>query len=86
MKDWTAKTNYVKDPVALGNYDSQDVTGQTIDPSSVIDITSLMNTDGRLKWKSPPGVKRWIILRMGSTTTGEVLAAAPECGVGLEFV
>lgn len=84
LKDWTAKTNYVKDPVALGNYDSQDVTGQTIDPSSVIDITSLMNTDGRLKWKSPPGVKRWIILRMGSTTTGEVVAAAPDSGVGLD--
>lgn len=84
LKDWTAKTNYVKDPVALGNYDCQDVTGQTVDPSSVIDITSLMNTDGRLKWKSPRGVKCWIILRIGSTTTGEVVAAAPDSGVGLD--
>lgn len=84
LKDWTAKTNYVKDAVALGNYDCQDVTGQTIDPSSVVDITSLMNTDGRLKWKSPCGVKRWIILRLGATTTGEVVAAAPDSGVGLD--
>ena len=84
LTDWTAKTNYVKDPVALGNYDCRDVTGQTVDPSSVIDITSLMNTDGRLKWKSPRGVKCWIILRIGSTTTGEVVAAAPDSGVGLD--
>lgn len=83
LKNWTAKTNYVKDPVAIGDFDSQDVEGQTITPSSVVDVTSYMDTNGRLAWKAPEGVKRWTILRIGYTTTGEEVFAAPDSGIGL---
>ncbi len=84
LKDWTAKANYVKNPVALGAYDRQDVSGQTIDRSDVVDVTPFMDDNGYLKWYAPRAVSRWTILRIGSTTTGEVVAAAPDSGVGLD--
>lgn len=84
LKDWVAKANYVKTPVALGSYDGQNISGQVIEPSDVVDITSFMDSDGTLKWQAPRSVSRWTILRIGSTTTGEVVAAAPDSGVGLD--
>lgn len=91
--NWPAKTNYVKDPVAPG-FSSQRVPGgQMIDPEQVIDITSFMDNDGNIKWKAPRTmsekgkrqvVSRWTIVRLGSTTTGEEVAACPDSGRGLD--
>jgi hypothetical protein len=36
----------------------------------VIDLTDKLDASGRLTWQAPPG--RWIILRMGHTSTGQV--------------
>ena len=84
LENWPAKTNYVKDPVSL-EFSSQQVNlNQIIDPDKVVDITSCMDANGLLKWKAPKGSERWTILRIGSTTTGEVVAAAPDSGVGLD--
>lgn len=93
LNNWTAKTNYVKDPVALGSTTQQLEAEQAIDPQQVIDITSFMDTDGNVKWKAPRTisvngkerpVSRWTIIRLGSTTTGETVAACPDSGLGLD--
>lgn len=65
---------------------------QCIDPSKVIDITAFMDADGNVKWKAPQRARgthresavRWTILRLGATTTGEVVAASPDSGRGLD--
>lgn len=84
LNNWPAKTNYVKDPVALGASFQQVADNQIIDPSQVIDVTPFMEADGTLRWKAPKNGVRWTILRIGSTTTGEVVAAAPDSGIGLD--
>lgn len=72
LENWPAKTNYVKDPVALGTSSQKVADNQIIDPTKVVNITSYMDVDGLLTWKAPKGVKRWTILRIGSTTTGKL--------------
>ena len=41
-----------------------------------------MTADGRLTWDVPAG--KWIVLRLGHTTTGSENAPAPASGRGLE--
>jgi len=48
----------------------------------VLLLTSLMRSDGTLRWQVPPG--RWTILRVGHTPTGAMNAPSPESGRGLE--
>lgn len=92
MANWTAKTNYVKDPVALGSSAQQVNAVQCINPSQVIDITAFMDADGNVRWKAPQRARgthresavRWTLVRLGATTTGEVVAASPDSGRGLD--
>lgn len=81
--NFAAKINAVSSPVGLKqtfkDIDAQDC----IDTESVIDITDKVNHDGNLIWKAPKN-QRWTIVRIGYTTTGEVVAAAPESGIGLD--
>lgn len=84
LDNWPAKTNYVKDPVALGTPLQHTDIKQIIDPSQIQNLTSYMDSSGHLRWKAPQGKTRWTILRIGSTTTGEVVAAAPDSGIGLD--
>lgn len=84
LDNWPAKTNYVKDPVALGTPLQQTDMKQIIDPNEIVNLTAFMDATGHLKWKAPQGKTRWMILRIGSTTTGEVVAAAPDSGIGLD--
>lgn len=53
-------------------------------PSSeqVVDLTTMMDTGGRLRWNVPAG--EWTILRFGHTTTGQLNGTAPNSGQGLE--
>lgn len=41
------------------------------DPAKVVDLTSLMDSAGRLRWQVPPG--RWRIVRFGYGNTGQRL-------------
>ena len=41
---------------------------------SVINITSFLQSDGKLKWRPPPG--KWTILRMGHSSTGSINSTA----------
>jgi hypothetical protein len=57
-------------------------SGRTIALKDVVDLTSKLGPDGRLRWKAPPG--DWIILRFGYTPIGKKNHPAPEGGEGLE--
>lgn len=49
--------------------------------NKLVNITARLQADGKLAWKVPPG--RWIILRMGHTSTGHTNATGGG-GKGLE--
>lgn len=84
LYDWPAKTNYVKDAVPLGLSKQHVDNDQLIDPASIVDITSYMKEDGHLQWNASQSSRLWTIVRIGSTTTGEVVGAAPDSGIGLD--
>jgi predicted alpha-1,6-mannanase (GH76 family) len=48
----------------------------------VLDISSYMNKDGKLKWKAPAG--NWTILRIGHINVGRKNGPAPAEGTGWE--
>ena len=48
----------------------------------IIDITNLLQPDGVLNWKVPPG--NWTIMRLGSRNNGAVTRPAPMPGLGFE--
>ncbi|RYY37834.1 MAG: glycoside hydrolase family 2 [Sphingobacteriaceae bacterium] len=54
----------------------------TINPAKVIDITSNMTPEGRLRWKAPKG--NWIVVRTGMTSTLVTNSPAEPLGTGLE--
>ena len=53
-----------------------------ISRGKVLDLTSRMDSDGRLQWDAPEG--QWTVMRMGHTSTGVENAPAPQSGRGLE--
>ena len=53
-----------------------------IDPTRVIDITSMMDAQGQLKWNAPPG--KWTVLRIGHVNSGKKNGPAPPEGTGWE--
>lgn len=55
---------------------------QVLDPNAVIDLTSFMSADGRLRWTPPPG--RWVVQRFGYTLTGKRNGPATPAATGLE--
>src|ERR1039457_3001124 len=48
----------------------------------VVDLTSKMDSNGRVAWEVPEG--QWTVLRLGHTSTGVKNAPAPATGAGLE--
>lgn len=56
--------------------------GETVDPNAVIDLTTKLQTDGRLVWDVPPG--QWTIVRLTVRSTGANTRPAPAAGLGLE--
>lgn len=53
-----------------------------IDRSTLVDLTTDMDIQGRLHWEAPPG--DWTIIRFGHTPTGKDNHPAEEEGRGLE--
>lgn len=53
-----------------------------IDGTKIVDLTSEMDSTGRLVWEVPAG--KWTIVRFGHTSTGVENAPAPASGRGLE--
>ena len=59
-----------------------DSTNGVVAREAVIDLTAKMGADGKLNWDVPPG--RWIIQRIGHTTTGSSTRPPVAGGNGLE--
>jgi hypothetical protein len=55
---------------------------EAIPHAGIVDLTTKLGTDNRLRWDVPPG--RWIILRLGYTPIGVNNHPAPREGEGLE--
>lgn len=55
---------------------------ETIPRDGVLDLSSKLDGDGRLRWEVPAG--NWVILRLGHTPTGKNNHPAPKEGTGLE--
>ena len=53
-----------------------------VDPSTVLDLTGLMDPDGRLNWTAPDG--NWTILRYGHVNIGYKNSPAPANATGWE--
>ena len=53
-----------------------------INPTQIQDITSMMDSQGNLKWEAPTG--KWTILRIGHVNTGMRNGPAPPEGTGWE--
>ncbi len=73
----SADHTFVDPPRATG------IEGAGVIPrDGVLDLTSGLSADGRMKWHVPAG--SWVILRLGYTPTGVDNHPAPEAGRGLE--
>jgi hypothetical protein len=66
------------EPVASGEVSPS----SAIDPSSIIDLTSKMQSDGSLEWNVPSG--NWTIMRFGYSLTGSKNRPAVPAGSGYE--
>ena len=55
---------------------------ETIDPESILDLSSKLTADDKLNWDAPPG--RWTILRLGHTPTGAKTKHGRPENLGLE--
>ncbi|MBQ8422948.1 MAG: hypothetical protein IJY36_01635 [Coprobacter sp.] len=82
LEGYATKTNYAKGNVSLSTNHQKIDKNDAIPHNRIIDLTDKTNTCGTLSWRVPHG--RWTILRIGYTTTGEEVAAAPDAGKGLE--
>lgn len=81
LPHWPAKTGFAEYTDEL-HTNEELPAALAIDPARVVDVTPFVDAQGRLRWAAPAG--RWVLVRLGHTTTGEVVAAAPEAGIGLE--
>jgi hypothetical protein len=55
---------------------------RVFDPTRVVDLTSQLQSDGRITWKIPDG--EWTILRFVARGTGQTTRPAPQSGHGFE--
>ncbi|MCS7315449.1 MAG: glycosyl hydrolase [Bryobacterales bacterium] len=81
IPDWPAKANSTGSPPAAAPAE-QIGPEATMDPERVLDLTSRMDSQGRLSWEAPPGQRT--ILRISHTPTGTQNHPAPDGGLGLE--
>ncbi len=59
-----------------------ETTSGMVAPESVLDLSSKLDSEGKLNWQVPAG--RWMILRIGRTTTGSSTRPPVKGGNGLE--
>jgi len=56
--------------------------GAAIPAWQVVDLTSLMDREGHLKWHAPPG--KWLVIRYGHASNLKMTRPCPAAAVGLE--
>jgi len=79
LAGWAGKANGAS---MSGGPQPEIAESDCIDPATVLDLSEHLREDGSLDWKPLSG--RWTIVRLGHTSTGETVAAAPDSGIGLE--
>jgi len=59
-----------------------DANVSSVPPEKIVNLTSKLSPDGRLRWNAPEG--DWTLVRLGHTTNGRVNHPCSPQGVGLE--
>ena len=75
-----AQENYFRDEAVLAT--PWLGPGKSIATNQIINLTGLMDTQGRLVWKAPPG--SWVVWRLALVSENGVNHPAPIEGIGLE--
>ena len=83
LKNWRAKAGFTKLQVDDSPEAGNAPVSEIIDPNRIVDLTSRLDNEGRLKWSVPPG--EWTLLRLGYQPTGRQNHPAPLEGRGLEI-
>lgn len=68
IDDWPFKANFAYRVGRQMEMPAPKPGDYSIDPATVLDLTSTLDSTGHLHWTAPAG--RWTILRLGQTTTG----------------
>lgn len=66
--------------ISSGHYPATGTKG--LDRSHILDISHLMDKNGKLRWEAPPG--EWILMRFVSRNNGASTRPAPLPGLGFE--
>lgn len=83
LDDWQKKMGYLAGH-HLRDMRSGVPAGAVIDPQSIVDLSDLLQPDGRLDWEVPGGI--WTVLRFGYALTEHQNREAPTTGAtGLEI-
>ena len=57
---------------------------QTVDPSRIVDLTSVLGTDGSFSWQAPADADEWVVVRFGYAANGARNRPPTPAGDGLE--
>ncbi len=79
MNLWEEKTGEYSEYTTRGDTPSYT---DVIDPNQVVDVTSMVDADGRLDWRAPKG--EWLVLRFCQVPTGSMVKHARVDYKGLE--
>ena len=83
VTNWPVKTGFSSEQVNPSANDVITKEGDIIQRDKVIDLTDLMDAEGKINWKAPQD-GNWTILRIGHTPTGVYLFPTAVGGVGLD--
>lgn len=81
IDNWESKAGFERDNHIVA--DTRTVAAEDrIDADAIINLTSSLGADGKLKWKVPAG--QWTVVRFAYTPTGVQNRPAPREGRGME--
>ena len=77
---WESEAGWTLRSIERSGDGKQTAVETFVNSSEVIDITTLMDEKGNLRWKAPKG--EWTVLRVGHVNTGQRNSPAPPEGTG----
>lgn len=75
LPNWAVKSHGAPGTVTAASLTTADLP--SIDPSSIIDVSSHLTSDGKLKWR-PSNDETYTVVRIGYTVTGQEMPATPD--------
>lgn len=79
---WESEAGWTLRSIERSGDGKQTAVETFVNSTEVIDITTLMDEKGNLRWKAPKG--EWTVLRVGHVNTGQRNSPAPPEGTGWE--